>query len=42
VQASHVTLGGPVWTATGWIVITTWTAILAVLARAYHRDTERV
>jgi ABC-2 type transport system permease protein len=43
VQASHVALGGPAWTATGWIVITAWTAVLAVLARAaYRRDTERV
>jgi ABC-2 type transport system permease protein len=43
VQASHVSLGGPGWTATGWIVIVAWTLALTVLARAaYRRDTERV
>jgi ABC-2 type transport system permease protein len=43
VQASHVSLGGHGWTATGWTVIAAWTFALAILARAaYHRDTERV
>jgi ABC-2 type transport system permease protein len=43
VQASHVALGGPAWTATGWTVIAAWTLVLALLARAaYRRDTERV
>lgn len=43
VQASHVSLGGGGWTATGWIVIAAWTVGLTVLARAaYRRDTERV
>jgi ABC-2 type transport system permease protein len=43
VQASHVALGGPAWTATGWTVIVAWTIALAILARAaYRRDTERV
>jgi ABC-2 type transport system permease protein len=43
VQASHVSLGGHGWTATGWTVIAAWTLALAILARAaYRRDTERV
>jgi ABC-2 type transport system permease protein len=43
VQASHVSLGGDAWTATGWTVIAAWTIALAILARdAYRRDTERV
>lgn len=43
VQASHVSLGAPAWTATGWIVIGAWTAMLVALARvAYRRDTKRV
>jgi ABC-2 type transport system permease protein len=43
VQASHVSLGGRAWGATGWIVIATWTVGLAILARiAYKRDTGRV
>lgn len=43
VQASHVALGGDAWSATGWIVVAAWTAVLALLARwAYRRDTERV
>jgi ABC-2 type transport system permease protein len=43
VQASHVALGGSAWTATGWIVIGTWTVLLGALARvAYRRDTKRV
>lgn len=43
VQASHVSLGEGGWGATGWIVVLTWTVVLALLARmAYRRDTERV
>ena len=43
VQASHVSLDGRGWSATGWIVVAAWTAALVVLARAaYRRDTERV
>jgi ABC-2 type transport system permease protein len=42
VQASHVSLGGPAWGATGWIVVGAWTAVLtAVAVRAYQRDTKR-
>lgn len=42
VQASRVSLGGSVWSATGWIVVAAWTAGLALLAAwAYRRDTER-
>jgi ABC-2 type transport system permease protein len=43
VRASHVSLGGQGWSATGWIVVAAWTAVLVLLARAaYRRDTERV
>jgi ABC-2 type transport system permease protein len=43
VQASHVSLGGPGWSATGWLVVAAWTAALTVLAvYAYRRDTRRV
>jgi ABC-2 type transport system permease protein len=43
VRASHVSLGGQGWSATGWIVVAGWTAVLVLLARAaYRRDTERV
>jgi ABC-2 type transport system permease protein len=43
VRASHVSLGGPAWTATGWAVIGAWAAVLTILARlAYRRDTARV
>ena len=43
VQASHVSLGGHAWTAGGWVVVTAWTVVLAILARfAYLRDTARV
>ena len=43
VRASHVGVGGHAWSATGWIVIATWTVTLATLARyAYRRDTARV
>ncbi len=43
VRASHVSLGGPAWTAGGWIVIAAWTIALGVAARiAYRRDTGRV
>jgi ABC-2 type transport system permease protein len=42
VQASHVSLGGEGWTATGWLVVAGWTAVLSVLAAyAYRRDTRR-
>jgi ABC-2 type transport system permease protein len=42
VQASHVATGGRPWTATGWVVVAAWTAVLTVLAaRAYRRDTRR-
>jgi len=43
VGASHVALGGPAWTTTGWAVIAGWAVALTVLARlAYRRDTARV
>ncbi len=43
VQASHVAIGGHVWSAMGWIVVLAWTALLSMLAaRAYRRDTGRV
>jgi ABC-2 type transport system permease protein len=43
VGASHVALGGPAWTATGWAVIAVWALALVALARfAYRRDTARV
>jgi ABC-2 type transport system permease protein len=43
VQASHVSLGGHAWGATGWTVIAAWAVALAILARiAYRRDTGRV
>jgi ABC-2 type transport system permease protein len=39
----RLALGGDAWSATGWIVVAAWTAVLALLARwAYRRDTERV
>jgi ABC-2 type transport system permease protein len=42
VRASHVALGGQAWTATGWVVIAAWTAVLSAVAiRAYRRDTGR-
>lgn len=42
VQASHVSLGGPGWSPTGWLVVAGWTAALSVLAAwAYRRDTKR-
>jgi ABC-2 type transport system permease protein len=42
VLASHVSLGGPAWNATGWLVVAAWTASLSVLAAyAYRRDTAR-
>jgi ABC-2 type transport system permease protein len=42
VEASHVSLGGPGWSATGWLVIAGWTAALSLLAvYAYRRDTSR-
>jgi ABC-2 type transport system permease protein len=43
VQASHVSLGGPGWSATGWFVVAGWTVALTLLAvYAYRRDTRRV
>lgn len=43
VQASHISLGGSAWGATGWIVDAAWTVAMAALAaRAYRRDTGRV
>jgi ABC-2 type transport system permease protein len=42
VQASHVALGGPGWSATGWLVVAAWTVALSLLALfAYRRDTRR-
>ena len=42
VQASHVSLGGSGWSATGWLVVGAWTAALSLLAvYAYRRDTRR-
>jgi ABC-2 type transport system permease protein len=42
VQASHVSLGGHGWSATGWLVVAGWTVTLSVLAAyAYRRDTKR-
>jgi ABC-2 type transport system permease protein len=43
VQASHVSIGGEVWGAKGWLVVAAWTVVGAILAgRAYRRDTKRV
>jgi ABC-2 type transport system permease protein len=42
VQASHGSLGGPGWSAAGWLVVLGWTAALCALAAyAYRRDTAR-
>ena len=42
VQASAVSRGGGGWSATGWLVVLGWTAVLCVGAvAAYRRDTER-
>lgn len=42
VQSSSVALGGGGWSATGWLVVTAWTVLLAAGAVfAYRRDTER-
>lgn len=42
VQASHVSIGGQGWRATGWLVVTGWTVLLSLLAAfAYRRDTAR-
>jgi ABC-2 type transport system permease protein len=42
VQASHVSLGGQGWNATGWLVVAAWTIALSLLAAyAYRRDTAR-
>jgi ABC-2 type transport system permease protein len=42
VQASHVSLGGQGWNATGWLVVAAWTFALSLLAAyAYRRDTAR-
>jgi ABC-2 type transport system permease protein len=43
VQAGHTLVGQQAWDGTGWLVVGSWTAVLAVLAaRAYQRDTKRV
>jgi ABC-2 type transport system permease protein len=43
VRASHVSISGQGWDATGWIVVAAWTVVLTTLARvAYRRDTNRV
>lgn len=43
VRASHVSLGGSAWSATGWLVIAAWTAVgTAAAFWAYRRDTGRV
>jgi ABC-2 type transport system permease protein len=43
VQACHVSLGGPGWTALGWFVVASWTVALGALAaRSYRRDTRRI
>ena len=43
VQASHVSLGGNGWSATGWAVVIAWTVVLTIAAGyAYRRDTGRV
>jgi ABC-2 type transport system permease protein len=42
VRASHVSLGGGSWGATGWLVVAAWTVgLTALAARAYRRDTRR-
>jgi ABC-2 type transport system permease protein len=42
VQASHVSIGGASWGATGWLVVAGWTVALTALARlAFRRDTKR-
>ncbi|HEY7208083.1 MAG TPA: ABC transporter permease [Gaiellaceae bacterium] len=42
VQASHVSLGGKSWGATGWLVVAAWSVGLSLLAAyAYRRDTGR-
>jgi ABC-2 type transport system permease protein len=41
-QASRVVVDGHAWSATGWLVVATWTLVLTALARwAYRRDLER-
>jgi len=43
VRASHVSIGGQAWNASGWSVIAAWALLLTILARAaYRRDTRRV
>jgi len=43
VQASHVSIGGESWGATGWLVVAGWTVALTALACvAYRRDGQRV
>ncbi len=43
VRASHISVGGQAWGATGWIVVAAWAVLLAASARvAYRRDTARV
>ncbi len=42
VQASHVSVGGHAWGATGWLVVAGWSVAMSILAgRAYERDTTR-
>jgi len=42
VEASHVSLGGPAWSAEAAIVLPAWTLVFGLLAlRAYRRDTTR-
>jgi ABC-2 type transport system permease protein len=42
VRAGRILVGQPAWDATGWIVVASWTVVLAGLAaRAYRRDTQR-
>ncbi|HET9627586.1 MAG TPA: ABC transporter permease [Kofleriaceae bacterium] len=43
IQASRVSLAGDVWPAKGWLVVAAWSvAMIALAARAYRRDTQRV
>lgn len=43
VQAGHTLVGEQAWSAKGWIVVAVWSVVLiALAARAYQRDTERV
>jgi ABC-2 type transport system permease protein len=43
VQASHVALAGRLWPTKGFVVVAVWSIVLiALAARAYRRDTQRV